>query len=455
MSFRARLIEHVFLPLYERHKRRSVLGPLRSLRSSQHMDRRSLETLRLRKLRALVDHAYRHTGLYRERMQEAGLSPDDIRSLLDLGRFPVLTKSDLQNRLVDLVANNLPPEAIHRSATGGSTGEHTPFYRNNACIGQKIALERRFNTWAGWRVGEPIAYVWPALQDFTGGDSWKASLRSALIDRSLMLNAGHLDEATLSDHAKRLHSFRPVLIRAFPNPLSILARYLRDTQCPPIRPRGIITVGEPLLESHRELFEDVFASPVFNCYVSRECGNIACECEVHSGLHVNAESLIVEFVRDGMPVNPGEPGQILVTDLENYGMPFIRYQIGDLGVPLNGSCTCGRVLPLMAMNAGRVSDFVISPHDGSYVSGATLCHYLIAEGPQVGQVQIIQDAPNNLTIKIAQNGRDIQPDTAHFDLVIGRIFANKMQVRYEWVETIPRERSGKYRFCISHVSQAL
>ena len=192
---------------------------------------------------------------------------------------------------------------------------------------------------------------------------------------------------------------------------------------------------------------------MFNCYVSRECGNMAGECDFHHGLHINAESLIIEFVRNGRQAAPGEPGQILITDLENYGMPFIRYRIEDLGSSMSPSCPCGRSLPLMAMEAGRISDFIISPHDRSYVSGAALCHYLIAEGPEVGQVQLVQESIDQLTIRIVRSRSTGTDERQHFEQVIQRVFQGKMRLRFEPVESIPKEKSGKYMFCKSLVEQ--
>ena len=106
-----------------------------------------------------------------------------------------------------MVATNISSEGMSRSATGGSTGEHTPFYQDLACLNPKIALEYRFNRWAGWDVGEPIAFVWPAIQDFAATPSPKRRLRNVLLDRRLMLYSGHLDEQTMADHSRRLRTF--------------------------------------------------------------------------------------------------------------------------------------------------------------------------------------------------------------------------------------------------------
>ena len=453
MSIRSRFIKHVLLPLDEWREGSRVLSHLRSLEQSQFDDGAILEQARLQKMRRLLRHAFHNTSFYRRRFQEVGTHPDKIKDLSDLDTLPILTKADIQGHLGEMVATNISSDGMRRSATGGSTGEHTPFYLDHACLNPKIALEYRFNRWAGWDVGEPIAFVWPAIQDFAATPLTKRRLRNVLLDRRLMLYSGHLDEQTLADHSRRFRAFAPALIRAFPNPLWILAKYLKETNGAPIRPKGIITVGEPLLDSQRTLFKDVFGCPVFNCYVSRECGNMAGECDFHHGLHINAESLIIEFVQNGRQAAPGEPGQILLTDLENYAMPFIRYRIEDLGSAMSESCPCGRSLPLMAMQAGRISDFVISPHDRSYVSGAALCHYLIAEGPEVGQVQLLQESIDQLTVRIVRNRFTGTDERQHFEQVIQRVFQGKMRLRFEPVESIPKEKSGKYMFCKSLVEQ--
>jgi phenylacetate-CoA ligase len=449
MSLRGTLIKRVLYPLNERREGKQTLPHLHALEESQYDAPERRNEKRWRALRAILQQAYAQTPFYRERFREAGITPDNIKDWDDLRKLRPLTKADLQQRLDDLIARNVPESARHRSATGGSTGQHTPFYRDNACLDPKMAGQLRFNRWAGWDVGEPLAFVWVALQDFAKPPTSRARLRNWLIDRQLSLCAGSLNEGVLEIYARKLRRFRPVLIRAFPSPLAVLAGYLKNTTNSDIRPRGIITVGEPLLDTQRRLFEEVFACPVFNCYVSRECGNMASECEQHDGLHIADELLHIEFERDGKPAAPGEIGNILVTDLANRGMPLLRYEIGDMGSPRAGSCPCGRTLPMMAMEAGRVTDFLVSPIDGTLISGASLCHYLVAEGPDVGQIQIVQDAQNHLTVRIVRGSRFREEDLRHFEQVVQRLFHAAMQVTFSFVDSIPREPGGKYRFCVN------
>jgi len=127
-----------------------------------------------------------------------------------------------------------------------------------------------------------------------------------------------------------------------------------------------------LLESERAVMEQAFGVPVTNRYGCEEVSLIACECEQHSGLHINSDHIVAEFLReDGTPCSPGENGRIVVTELINFGMPLIRYEVGDWGVPSDRLCPCGRGLPMMESLAGRTADF-LRALDGSRVAGVSL-----------------------------------------------------------------------------------
>lgn len=446
MTLLDHLSKRVFYPLNELREGTNVLPMLRSLEDTERIPSDRLHEFRLRKLRAILEHAFDNTVFYRKRFEEAGISPKDIRDFDDLELLPTLTKDDLVRHQSELIARNLRSSDVHRSTTGGSSGTHTAFYRDNQCLSIKFAAEYRFNRWCGWDIGQKVAVVWPALQDLCTRESWRQKLRHMLVDRHRLLYSGELNEAMMSQLAKRLHQFGPRLIRAFPYSLAILGKYIRDATPYRIRPAGILSTGEPLLPSHRELMQEVFGCPVFNCYASRECGHAACECEAHEGMHINAECLHVEFQIDGRPAVPGERGHMLVTDFDNFGMPFIRYEIGDMGTSLAGSCDCGRTMPRMGMDAGRDADFLYSPHDGSLISG-TICHELIADGPDVGQLQIIQDDRDHLTVRVKKSA--LAPSNGataeHVTDIIAQAFRGEMRVTFEEVDTIERAKSGKFR----------
>ncbi|MEW8506255.1 MAG: hypothetical protein AB2598_06085 [Candidatus Thiodiazotropha sp.] len=417
------------------------------LKRNEYKSKEQIRAIQLEKLKHILTHAYENCDFYRQRFDSVNFSPAEFSSFEQLNKIPPLTKTDLQTNLSTLIASNYPENQIHKDATGGSTGNHTPFYRDNLSLQIKRGYEFRFNNWAGWDIGEKIAFYWPAIQDLAGRHkSWKERLRNQLSDRSLVLFSGNQNEQILEQHYKQLTSFKPTLMRTFPNPLANFAKFLKETGKTNIHIPSIISVGEPLLDSQRVLFEEVLGSKVYNCYVSRECGNMACECGSNPGdLHVNAEMIYIEPL-DSVDAQSQQPVKFLLTDLTNHGMPFIRYQIEDLGIFLDHDCGCGRGLPLIRMEAGRASDFLISPFDKSRVSGCSLLHHLIAEGPNVGQIQLIQDKLDHLTIKLVKGENFDDRLLDHFNNVLNNVFKNKMHYTIDYVSEIEREKSNKYFF---------
>ncbi len=219
------------------------------------------------------------------------------------------------------------------------------------------------------------------------------------------------------------------------------------------RPGAIITSAELLDPEQRSLIEAVFECRVFDRYGSRETSVIASECEKHSGLHIGAENFLLEFIKENKPVKPGEYGKIIITDLMNYGMPFIRYQIEDAGVPSDETCACGRGLPLMKMAAGRVTDFLVTP-ERKIISGASLTIYLVANTPGVAQAQLVQEKIDEIIFRIVKGENFGEKSLAYLQSEIPKFFGPSMKYQIEYVEQIPLESSGKYRFSISKVDPA-
>jgi phenylacetate-CoA ligase len=190
---------------------------------------------------------------------------------------------------------------------------------------------------------------------------------------------------------------------------------------------------------------------VTNRYGCEEVSLIACECERHAGLHVNAEGVYVELLRDGEPVPPGEPGSVVVTDLTNRAMPILRYQVGDVAVWSGRCCPCGRGLPLLERLEGREADYVLTPA-GELISGISLTENFALHVPGVAQLQIIQETLQRFRFRIVR-GPDFGPGSLRRigELVLER-FGPGVGFEIEHVERIPQEPSGKYRFCISRVA---
>ncbi len=168
----------------------------------------------------------------------------------------------------------------------------------------------------------------------------------------------------------------------------------------PIRPRVVVTGAEQLFPAARERLGMIFGCPVFDAYGMTEVGMIACECSVRQGLHVEDDHVIVEIVRDGQPVPPGQSGEIVVTCLDNPTMPILRYRTGDSGRLLVGNCPCGLAYPRLAGLEGRLVDqFLTSAGDkfNPFV--------LLGRLPELGleQFELVQRSLNEVLVRYVGN----------------------------------------------------
>jgi phenylacetate-CoA ligase len=220
-----------------------------------------------------------------------------------------------------------------------------------------------------------------------------------------------------------------------------------------IRPKGILSTSMMLIPQERKTIEEVFGVKVTDRYGCEEVSLIGSECEQHDGLHMNIEHLVVEFVSDdGSYAGPGEPGNIVVTDLMNRAMPLVRYRVEDVGILLNRQCSCGRGMPLMGKVTGRVADFLVK-QDGTKVAGISLIENTLTDMPGLDQLQIVQESLDHICLNVVP-GQGYTTDvgnslTGYFE----GIFGKDVQVQLQLVAEIQPERSGKYRFSICRIAQ--
>ncbi len=450
MSFYQQIVRNVLYPLDRwRSGDGAELRYLREFERTQFLSPAELQELQLKRLKALVRHAYEQCPFYRKQFDAAGVAPGDLTSLEDIRAFPVLEKRHIQEHRDDMVAANWPREDLIPNMTGGSTGTPISFFasRDRAC--SRAAAVWRHNRWAGWDIGDKSAWLWGAARDIPP-NTLKKRLRNVLIDRKISLNTGYITESNLQSFHAELKRFRPKTILAYANSAALMARYLKSKQLPAYQPHSIIATAEVLEPSARALIEEVFGCRVFNRYGCREVSVLASECSEHSGLHVTAEGLHVEVMCGERAARPGELGTILVTDLLNLAMPLVRYRIGDMAVPASMACRCGRGLPLLDRVEGRVTDFLVGT-DGRLVSGAALTVLVVAKRPALGQVQIWQDRPGQVLFKIARPGRTpVTPEERKFiEAQTCLYLGDDAHVDYDYVDALPNEASGKYLFCRS------
>jgi len=449
MGVYSALVKHVTYPLIQyREGLRGLYGYIQEFERSQWLSRSEIEHIQFDRLCTMLRHAYDHTRYYRKVMDGLGTVPTDFRDPSDIARLPILTKEIIRENFNELMASNIPEDAVHFSETGGTTGVKMRFCRDNACLSPKAAATIRHERWTGWDIGKPRGLVWPAEQDYVGYRTWKARLRNALGSRQSVLPAAVLNDQKIHRYLDQMKKRRPAVVRGFSTPLYLVARYALKVGDETCHTPAVLSTGEPLFEHQRRAMEQAFGAEVFDSYGAREVGLIAQECPAHRGMHINAESVYVEAVETEVP----DQSKILVTDLVNFGMPFIRYEIGDMGSLSARSCPCGRGLPLMEMGGGREADVMFAPN-GNVVAAVTLVLYLVDNGPVVGQVQVVQDALDHLLIRVTKDPPPGDGLFDHYEREVANLFGEEMGVTFELVDSIPNEPSGKYRFAICAIPE--
>jgi phenylacetate-CoA ligase len=445
MDIAALAIKHVLYPLWAVKNGSARLRYLAEFEKSQYLPSQVHEDRQWMQFRSMLVHAFNTCPYYRRKYRDAGLEVGDIRSREDIDKVPALTKEEIQEHRAEMVSSKYSAQSLISDMTGGSTGSPMQFYYDQDRLESRVGATLRHNRWAGWNVGDRAAILWGAPQDIVAG-RLRDRIRTWIQERRLMLDASDLSEASMARFARALIRYQPVVLQAYANTLGLFAQYVKAEGIRGIRPRGIICSAEVLTDENRRLIEDTFGCPVFNRYGCREFAVIASECEAHAGMHVNAENLLVEVLVNGRS-RTEQDGEIVITDLRNFGMPMIRYRIRDVGRIRQAQCPCPRGLPLMELSGGRITDFLRTTN-GSRVSGIVIATYVITGIPGIRQIQFVQDEPRAVTVRLVKGPQWLPSGQEQLTARTRRYLGEAMEVRIEYRERIPQETSGKYRFSI-------
>ena len=447
MSLTSSLSRYVIHPLWDLKEGSRRLRTLRELERSQWFPLEVLRARQRERLERILAYAATHSPYYRRLFQQHGFEPVNFQ-LTAFRALPLLTKSIIRASTDEILSTEFKREELGMHKTGGSTGVALTTYFDRDWIETRTADAMRSDQWAGCYHGMKVASLWgnPPIPR-----SLKGRLRALLRDRFIYLDTIDLNEQSLSAFIGRWQREHPEILFGHSHSLFMLARYVLDRGIRNLRPRGIISTSMMLLANERQVIEEAFSCKVNDRYGSEEVALIACECEQHQGMHLNIEHLFIEFLRpDGTDVQAGEEGAIVITDLLNRGMPFIRYRIEDVGVPSELTCACGRGLPLMERVTGRVADY-LKRRDGSLVAGVSLVERTLTAIPGIEQLPVVQPAFEEIVLNVVR-APDFTPATEQALLTEFRtVFGPGIDIRPQYVERIPQERSGKYRFAICRV----
>ncbi|GAB6162901.1 phenylacetate--CoA ligase family protein [Desulfothermus naphthae] len=416
------------------------------LLKTQWWSKEKLEQLQLKKLRLILEHAYKNVPFYRQIFKERGLKPEDIRNLEDIRELPfIITKDQIQNNLKLFLARNMDEYAPWPFETGGSTGKPLRFYNDRISDLMESAFVWRYRVWAGYTPNDRQV-IMRYKTDFPPSTDKEAPRFQD--DNILYLSAFHVKESNLNDYVSKIRTFKPKAIWSFPSTLYIIAKYMLEQNISPFEGLKCITTSSETLFPHfRSTIEKAFGAKIYDWYGSNERVVSAAECE-EGRMHINSEYGLLEVVNaKGEPVKPGEIGIIIGTAFHKLAMPFIRYQLGDMAILSDEKCLCGRGLPIIQSIEGRMDDLIITK-DGRFVGRLDEAFH---ESFGIKMSQIIQKQPGSIIVKIVR-GKNFSPkDIEKLYTQLQKRLGKDMEIKYEFVEEIARVGRGKYRFVISEI----
>jgi phenylacetate-CoA ligase len=443
-------IWNVLFRLHERAKGHDTYRFLQEMEAADRLPGDALETLRREKLRDLIAYTYAHVPFVKTRMDEAGLTVSDIRGPEDLKRLPLMRKADVrENReaLRSKIAGKLGS-----FTTGGSTGDPLIFDLAKRRVASRVACRQRTSRWWGVSVGDRELAIWGSPVELTRQD-WIRGFRDWFLATRL-LSAFEMNDATMSRYLDVLERGRYRQIFGYPSALYLLCAHARK-EGRNLRGLGMkvaFVTGEVLFPYQRELIATTLNCPVANGYGGRDSALIAHECP-QGGMHVLSDAVILETVDSaGLPVPPGEPGEIVITDLNSHEAPFIRYATGDIAALSSRPCPCARALPVLEQIEGRSNDLIMSP-DGRMINSLALI-YTVREVEGIESFRITQKTVTSFHVQLVRNERFSDKNNERIRSGWSQLLRSPVNVTFEYLPELPMERSGKFRHVVSELGRS-
>jgi phenylacetate-CoA ligase len=444
MEIPAPIVRHIIAPVWATKERSDYLRVMRDLprREKVSLEQRREEQFRL--LQAVVRAAWENSPYYRRRFEQSGFEPGDLKEWPDFEKLPLLTKDDIRGNAAEILHRAAERKYLVPRKTSGSTGVNLEFFVDEREFQYKRGVTLYRDGWTGWRLGEWRAMVWGNPEYLA---TWRGRLKNRLLERMFSLDTLRMNEGMMEDFSREIFRLTPTLLFGHAHSLYLFAQFWEATGKPRPPFKGITSTAMVLHEHERTLCERVFSIGIFDRYGCEEVSLIASECEAHQGLHVNTDALHVECLPGSGLSSEGREGAVVVTDLTNRAFPFIRYAVGDMAVPSQRACDCGRTYPLLERIAGRVADYLRTP-EGEWVSGISLTENFATLIKGIKQIQIVQDREDHLILRVVFTESAGAGTEGEIGDHLRQRFGDRMKYTVENVPRIEPEPSGKYRFSI-------
>lgn len=418
------------------------------LNSTQGWSKEQIRSYKEEHIFKILEQAYNHCPYYRKKYANAGLSPSDFKQLGDLQKFPILTKEEIRENWLGLVANNIPQKDLILFNTSGSTGKALDFYWTKYSAAYYWAVDQRYKNRFGFDLGKacinfsgrPIVPISTSRPPF-----WR-------YDRALnryFINMHQLNEQKIRDIVNWINLKRIEMFIGYPSIMTTFANELMNVgMALDFPPKHIFTGAEKLYENQKSILQTVFKDvQIHELYSFSEQAAIATHC-THSVYHEDFEIGHMELDQ-AVPVENGRQGEILTTGFANLGMPFIRYQNGDTAVFSDRECGCGLHSQIIEDIVGRNEDYIVTP-EGLHIQRLD---YIFKDTSEVKECQVVQKVFGEMILRIVRRNSYSVATEKKLLVNISQWISPTIKVKFEYVDEIPRTKAGKFKAVVSELKK--
>jgi phenylacetate-CoA ligase len=415
-----------------------------SIYLNQWKNKKKLDAMQMKALKKILNHAYTNVPYYKRLFDSARIKLEDITSIKDLQRVPILTKDSILANYPDkILATNVDWKHCLSRMTSGSSGKKLELAVDHEVTHLYRLMQLRQLLDVGYKPWDRVVYI-----RYKPPDTKVFFQKLGLFRRDYILL-----EWTPEKQLSEIMRLKPKIINAYPSVLYLLGKTITPSQAKELDLKLLLSNSELLTKHVREYLENVFNCKVYDDYSCLEFSSIGFECRMQN-LHISSDNVIVEIVdSEGKQLPFGRQGRVVITALNNYSMPYIRYEISDIGILSNENCSCGRTFPIFKSIIGRCDDFLVLP-SGRLIDPQTVV-FQIEVLPEVKEFRITQGNDYKITVDIVpEGGVEFKKVKDQISKKLGVVFQDDLSVNVTQVEALERGTTGKHRSVISHVSQA-
>jgi phenylacetate-CoA ligase len=422
---------------------------------SQQVERRvpfsspeAIERRQRRRLRSIVAHAHANVPYYRETMRKLGLSPGDIAEARDLGRLPLIEREQLQRNPEYFAVEEGPREGLLASRSGGSTSTPVSVFIDARDLFAKLASSGRIRPLAralvNKRWGLRVARIQPPMSSGAiFGREYRRNLIRPFDPRLVETELSMYDGPARNVAA--INEFRPDIVSGLGSYLEELFSHATRSGEPFHRPKVVWYGGDALSRGARRMLTEQLGIEVLSVYQAIESPQIGFECELHQGYHRNIDLCPIRIVdEDGRELPPGEPGEVVISNLVARTTVLLNYRLGDVATEISEPCGCGRNLPLLSYVEGRAHDWMLGA-DGRRLHSQLLIRPFSLDH-EIWGYRVEQRAPGEFRGDVVL-AADADPAAvaARVEERFASIVGRDEKIEISFVESLPRTPAGKVR----------